>query len=58
MAMYEDSSLHGETFSFGPGTQQNSSVGQLGGTMADYWEYVRQECVSAQDAERNELGVL
>lgn len=58
IALYLDAKWHGEPFNFGPRAQQNYSVGDLVCTMADHWEHVRWEDVSAQYGGPYESGLL
>jgi len=54
----KDAKLHGEAFNFGPPAQQNQSVGELVSTMANYWDKVLWEDVSAQYGGPHESGLL
>jgi CDP-glucose 4,6-dehydratase len=58
MALHGDAKLHGEPFNFGPPAQQDHSVGALVSAMADHWEKVRWEDISAQHDGPHESGLL
>jgi CDP-glucose 4,6-dehydratase len=58
IALYEDNSLHGEAFNFGPPAYQNHSVGELVEEMALYWDKVRWVDVSANYGGPYESGLL
>jgi len=58
LALHGDSKLHGEPFNFGPPAQQNHSVGALVSAMADHWDQVRWQDVSAQYAGPHESALL
>ena len=48
-SLYDHDELHGESFNFGPLSQQNSSVGNLVQSMSKYWENVRWNDVSEKN---------
>ena len=54
----KNSSIHGEPFNFGPPAQQNHSVGELVNEMANHWEKVKWEDVSAKYGGPYESGLL
>lgn len=58
LALHGDSKLHGEAFNFGPSAQQNNSVGALVSAMAEHWNMVRWEDVSAQYGGPYESSLL
>lgn len=58
MALHADVRWHGEPFNFGPPAQQNHSVGELASAMANHWDQVRWEDVSAQYGGPYESGLL
>ena len=58
MALQGDDRLHGEAFNFGPPANQDHSVGTLVSTMAEHWDQVRWEDVSASYGGPHECGLL
>lgn len=58
MALHANAELHGEPFNFGPPAQQNHSVGELVNAMAEHWDQVRWEDVSAQYGGPYESSLL
>jgi CDP-glucose 4,6-dehydratase len=58
MALHADARLNGEPFNFGPPAQQNHSVGELVGTMAEYWEMARWEDISDRKSGPYESALL
>lgn len=58
MALNADARLHGEPFNFGPLAQQNHSVGELVTAMANHWDQMRWEDISAQYGRPYESSLL
>ena len=58
ISLGESPLLHGQPFNFGPSTQQNYSVGELVSEMANYWDKVSWQDVSAQYGGPHESALL
>lgn len=58
IALYEDPFFHGESFNFGPSSNQNHTVMELVERMAIYWNQVRWEDVSSSEIGPYESGLL
>jgi CDP-glucose 4,6-dehydratase len=58
VTLSKQSQLHGESFNFGPESQQNQSVLDLVRKMAMYWEKVRWKDVTGSLARPYESGLL
>jgi CDP-glucose 4,6-dehydratase len=58
ISLYEDPFFHGESFNFGPLSNQNHSVKELVENMAIYWDQVLWEDVSSSEIGPYESGLL
>jgi len=56
--LYEDSSLHGEAFNFGPPENRNYSVNTLLDEMGKYWKQAKWSDVSDNIEQHYEAGLL
>ena len=56
--LYNENKLHGEAFNFGPIGSQNFSVLNLVEGMARYWKAVKWKCVSVNNRQVHEAGLL
>ena len=54
----KESKLHGESYNFGPSSNQNYPVSELIDEMAKYWDHVRWNDVSVSQSHVHEAGLL
>jgi CDP-glucose 4,6-dehydratase len=57
-SLHRASTNHGEPFNFGPPAQQDHSVGELVTAMAEHWNRVQWEDISARDDGPHESALL
>jgi len=58
LSLSRNSELHGESFNFGPQSQQDFSVLDLVNEMSDYWDSASQIEISDSSNEKYEAGLL
>jgi len=58
VALFHDSSKHGEAYNFGPPAKQNYSVRLLIDEMAKYWDNIRWNDISQSQEHLHEAGLL
>jgi len=57
-SLSKDKNLHGESFNFGPSSQQDHSVLELVTNMSNYWDQVKWEDISSKTTGPYESGLL
>ena len=58
VSLTKDKNLHGESFNFGPSSQQDHSVLELVTNMSNYWNQVKWEDISSKATGPYESGLL